>query len=69
MSSKTSEWAKARISLIDKAISDGVDPFYPRASSNYVLNVDGRKRALLVRSDNSFPKEGEYWIAKTWMDG
>ena len=29
------------------------------------LPLGGSKRALLVRSDNTFTKEGEYWSAKT----
>ena len=65
MSSKTSERAKVRKGLIDKAIADGVSPFYPRGSSNFVLPMGKGKRALLVRADNSFTKEGEYWSSKT----
>ena len=65
LSSKTSERAKVRKSLIDKAITDGVDPSYPRGSSNFALPLGGGKRALLVRADNTFTKEEEYWSAKT----
>ena len=65
MSSKTSERARVRKGLIDKAIADGVDPFYPRGSSNLTLPLSNGKRALLVCADNSFTKEGEYWSAQT----
>ena len=43
-----------RKALLDPAISDGVEP-----------PLGGGKRALLVRSDNSFTKEGEYWSEQT----
>ena len=42
-----------------------MDPTYPRRSSQFTLSLGGGKRALLVRADNSFTKEGEYWSAQT----
>ena len=65
MSSETSERAKVRKDLLDKAIASGVDPFYPRGSSNFALPRGGGTRALLVRADNTFTREGAYWSAKT----
>ena len=65
MSSRTSERQRVRKGLIDKAISEDVLPSFPRGSANFTLKLDGGKRALLVRSDNTFTKEGEYWSAKT----
>ena len=65
MSSRTSERQRVRKGLIDKAIADDVQPRFPRGSANFTLPLGGNKRALLVRSDNSFTKEGEYWSAKT----
>ena len=59
MSSETSELARVRKGLIDKAITDGVDLSYPRGSSNFALPLGGGKRSLLVRAENSFTKEGE----------
>ena len=51
--------------MIGKAIQDDVQPNYARGSALFTLKLDGGKRALLVRSDNSFTKEGEYWSAKS----
>ena len=65
ISSRTSERQRVRKGLIDKAIADDVQPRFPRGSSNFTLPLEGGKRALLVRSDNSFTKEGEYWSAVT----
>ncbi len=65
MSSRTSERAKVRKNLIDKAIGDDVQPRFPRGSANFSLPLGGGKRALLVRADNSFAKEGEYWSSAT----
>ena len=65
MSSRTSERAKVRKGLVDKAIADDVQPRFPRGSANFSLPIEGGKSALLVRSDNSFTKEGQYWSAKT----
>ena len=65
MSSRTSERQRVRKGLIDKAIADDVQPRFPRGSANFSLPLAGGKRALFVRSDNSFTPEGEYWSAKT----
>ena len=64
MSSRTSERAKVRKALIDKAIADDVQPRFPRGGANFTLPLGGSKRALLVRSDNTFTREREYWSAK-----
>ena len=53
------------MAILDQAIEDDVQPRFPRGSANFSLPLAGGKRALLVRSDNSFTKEGEYWSAKT----
>ena len=65
MSSRTSERQGVRKRLIDKAIADEVQPRFPRGSANFSLPLGGGKRALLVRGDNSFTPEGEYWSART----
>ena len=65
MSSRTSERQRVRKGLIDKAIQDDAQPRFPRGGANYTLPLGGSQRALLVKSDNSFAKEGEYWSAKT----
>ena len=65
MSSRTSERQRARKALIDQAIQNDVQPRFPRGSANFTLPLGGSKRALLVRSDSSFTKEGEYWSSVT----
>ena len=63
--SRTDERHRVRKGLIDKAIADEVQPRFPRGGANCTLQLDGGKRALLVRSDNSFTPEGEYWSSRT----
>ena len=65
MSSKISERARVTNAILNQAISDGVEPSCPRGSSQFALPLGSGKRALLVRSHNSFTKEREYWSAQT----
>ena len=51
-------------SLIDKAITDGVDPFYPRGRSNFALPLGEGKRALLARQTTLSPKKESIGIQK-----
>ena len=55
--SRTDERHRVRKGLIDKAIADEVQPRFPRGSANFTLPLYGGKRALLVRSDNTFTKK------------
>ena len=62
---RTSERLRARQELINQAITNSVEPEFPRGSANYVLRLPGGKRALLARGDGSFTPEGEHWSART----